>query len=125
MNPFPDMAARKAPRHTEEKGQSSAGLQFSKVSEDTKLTDGQARLAGKLMGVIELHGAQKDSSGKKTIRELLDAYVPETPALLKEYVCGFGVHGLAVLERYHRALTPKGQTQFEAARQEIESAATK
>lgn len=80
-----------------------AGLDLSRVSEGSPRIWGDYKAAVQIMGVILYHNSlPKDEKGvaSATIRTLLSKFVPNCTGMLRDYVCAFGAHGLAVLKRY-------------------------
>lgn len=78
-------------------------LDLSRVSEDDSQIWGDYKIAVQIMGVILYHNSlPKDEKGvaTATIRTLLIKFVPACTGMLRDYVCAFGAHGLAVLKRY-------------------------
>ena len=77
------------------------GLKFDKV--DDTCVNPNLELVTTLMAILTVHNAlPHDDNGiaTVTIRQLLRQFAPGIHPILAEYVCAFGKHGLAVLDRY-------------------------
>lgn len=94
------------------------GLDLSRVFEDSPRTLGDYKTAVRIMGVILYHNSlPKDEKGvaTATIRILLTKFAPSCTGMLRDYVCAFGAHGLAVLKRYLVREYGKDKADFDAS----------